>query len=265
MEDRPKQLVQYNPEETLMFSKQDVTSNPKSVLELRNTSGENVVYKIRTTNPKKFFVEPSHGLLRPEGEVRITISNQKPGHDEAMKDRFQVITLQVPAGVEVPSDESQLTNDFYKSVWGDQAKHPDQITHKLRTQTEVDQGLSSAEPSGLRSSILESVQDEIYKSVIKSPEKARRNTVAASPQQFGQDKHLQQEYNDLASRYSSESDRIQELRNQIKKKKDNLDLMRSANIAAGHGPITQEKPGSPYMLYLVIFAASFVLTYLMLR
>lgn len=176
------------------------------MLELKNISEGNVVFKIRTTNPKKFHVEPSHGFLQTNGEVSVSISNHKPSHEESMKDRFQVITLQVPADIAVPSNPKEFTPDFYKSIWGDQPKHPDQITHKLRTQTEVDQGLSSAEPSGLRSSILEDVKDEVYKSVIQSPEK-RRNTVAA-PVDFGNDKHLQAEYNDLASRYSKESDHI---------------------------------------------------------
>ena len=124
---------------------------------MKNKIDGPVAYKIRTTDPKKFLVKPSQGFLQPEGEVEVSILNQRPGGEESSsKDRFQVLTLAVDKDLEIP-ENLEDNPEFYKEVWGT-SKNPNQITHKLRTEMDRDQGLSSA-ASGLRSSILEKVED----------------------------------------------------------------------------------------------------------
>ena len=67
----------------IVFKKEEVTENPKAVLILKNKVENPVAFKVRpnyvkikTTEPKKFVVKPTMGILKgKEDEIEIHIHN----------------------------------------------------------------------------------------------------------------------------------------------------------------------------------------------
>lgn len=75
--------MDYNPTDVIVFKKEEVTENPKAILVLKNKVENPVAFKVRntypkikTTEPKKFVVKPTMGILKgKEDEIEINIHN----------------------------------------------------------------------------------------------------------------------------------------------------------------------------------------------
>lgn len=44
-----------------------------SSIELLNRSGDNILFKIKTTDPTNYIVRPNQGIISPEGSMNIRI------------------------------------------------------------------------------------------------------------------------------------------------------------------------------------------------
>jgi len=66
-------------------------------LELENTSGVHVAYKVKTTAPKSYLVRPSNGTLKPgeRATIDIIVQNAAGGTIDYDKHRFLVQSVEV--------------------------------------------------------------------------------------------------------------------------------------------------------------------------
>ena len=65
-------LVTLNPPAAIIF-KQGAEDKPFSMLELKNTSGHQILFKVKTTEPKRYIVRPNQGVLPPNSNISIKI------------------------------------------------------------------------------------------------------------------------------------------------------------------------------------------------
>lgn len=67
----------------------DAASSQLQLVSLLSAAPRPLIYKIRTTNPKKFIVKPAMGYLQPKQtqQVRILIQDK----EKFVKERFQII------------------------------------------------------------------------------------------------------------------------------------------------------------------------------
>lgn len=71
-------------------------------IELVNKTDERVAFKVKTTNPKKYAVRPTSGIVPPGGSCAVTITMQAPKEipqDYHCKDKFLVQSVVVQAGI----------------------------------------------------------------------------------------------------------------------------------------------------------------------
>lgn len=73
-----------------------------TVLKLTNPTDELILFKIKTTAPKKYCVRPNFGHVSPQSSIRVQICLQAFVYDpnEKNKHKFMVQSLVVPEGVE---------------------------------------------------------------------------------------------------------------------------------------------------------------------
>uniref|UniRef100_A0A0D9VJ59 MSP domain-containing protein n=1 Tax=Leersia perrieri TaxID=77586 RepID=A0A0D9VJ59_9ORYZ len=77
------------------------------ILELTNKTDQSVAFKVKTTNPKKYAVRPTTGVIPPWGSSGITVSMQPPKEipaDYHCKDKFLIQSVVVPESTTLHSD-----------------------------------------------------------------------------------------------------------------------------------------------------------------
>lgn len=79
-------------------------------MNLTNPSDKQVLFKIKTTAPKKYCVRPNSGLLKPGEYVIISISLQPVDSDAADKNKhkFMVQSVYLPEGANYESQFDQI-------------------------------------------------------------------------------------------------------------------------------------------------------------
>lgn len=82
-------------------------------LQLTNKTEEYVVFKVKTTNPKKYCVRPNTGVVLPGGtcDVTVTMQAQKEAPpDMQCKDKFLLQSVTVPDGTTTKDITSEMFN-----------------------------------------------------------------------------------------------------------------------------------------------------------
>jgi len=113
--EKKEQLLIISPQNELKFCgpfNQSITS----FMNLRNPTDKTILFKIKTTAPKKYCVRPNCGLLEPKEMMEIAISLQPFNFDpnEKNKHKFMVQSLVAPDGGEINSEQ------LWKDVTPDQ-------------------------------------------------------------------------------------------------------------------------------------------------
>ncbi|XP_063910451.1 vesicle-associated membrane protein-associated protein B isoform X2 [Zophobas morio] len=96
---KPEQVLNIEPQNELRF-RGPFNAPVTSYMKLTNPSDKKVLFKIKTTAPKKYCVRPNSGLLEPNTSIEIAISLQPFLFDPAEKNKhkFMVQTLFAPDG-----------------------------------------------------------------------------------------------------------------------------------------------------------------------
>jgi hypothetical protein len=118
----------FDPSDLLTFRFEPRRHVP-TTLTMTNTTTKRVAFKVKTTNPKKYTVRPSSGLVEGKAskDIVITLNAQKetnPSVVQNCRDKFLIQTTEVGRGVK--SVTSEL---FDEATKGDSLKQ-----HKLRVQ-----------------------------------------------------------------------------------------------------------------------------------
>ncbi|CAM8902909.1 hypothetical protein QQ045_009753 [Rhodiola kirilowii] len=82
-------------------------------LKITNHSEYYVAFKVKTTSPKKYFVRPNTGIIRPQDSciIRVTLQAQKEFHpDMQCKDKFLLQSTVVPPNTELEELSPDLFN-----------------------------------------------------------------------------------------------------------------------------------------------------------
>lgn len=82
-----------------------------SELKLRNPSTKRVLFKVKTTAPKRYCVRPNSGLIEPDSAVTVSVMLQPFDYDqnEKNKHKFMVQTMFAPDGI--IDNQDQLWKD----------------------------------------------------------------------------------------------------------------------------------------------------------
>lgn len=96
---KPEQVLQIEPQHELRF-KGTFNEPVASYMKLTNPSDKKVLFKIKTTAPKKYCVRPNSGILEPNSNTEISICFQPLLFDPAEKNKhkFMVQTAFAPEG-----------------------------------------------------------------------------------------------------------------------------------------------------------------------
>ncbi|XP_055540590.1 vesicle-associated membrane protein/synaptobrevin-binding protein-like [Wyeomyia smithii] len=99
MANKPAQLLTIEPANELKFMGPFCTA-VSSFMRLTNPTDHNILFKIKTTAPKKYCVRPNCGLLEPKSTIEITIILQPFIFDatEKNKHKFMVQSMIMPEG-----------------------------------------------------------------------------------------------------------------------------------------------------------------------
>lgn len=126
----PKQLLQVDPENELLF-KGPFHLPSAAFMRLTNVTDKRVLFKIKTTVPKKYCVRPNSGVLYPSKYIDIVLSLQPFSYDplEINKHKFLVQSTQAPYDDDVNMEE------VWRTIEADKI-----IENKLRCIFEVPQG-----------------------------------------------------------------------------------------------------------------------------
>lgn len=68
-----KRLVTVNPVDVIFRDQPDADGKFNSFIDLSNRSNQNMLFKVKTTDPTKFIVKPNQGQLSPESSTRVQI------------------------------------------------------------------------------------------------------------------------------------------------------------------------------------------------
>jgi hypothetical protein len=121
-----QQLVKVEPEE-LVF-RFELRKHIPTAFSMKNLTNKRLAFKVKTTNPKKYSVRPSHGFVDGNGslEITVTLNSQKepPTSYQNCRDKFLIQTTVVRSGV------SQVTSELFD----DAAKKNELQQTKLRVQ-----------------------------------------------------------------------------------------------------------------------------------
>ncbi|URD93695.1 MSP domain containing protein [Musa troglodytarum] len=106
-------LVEIQPQEELKFTfvlrKQSFCS-----VQLVNISNDYVAFKVKTTSPKRYCVQPNMGIILPRSTCNFTVTMQalkETPRDMQLKDKFLVQSTVVPFGA---TDEDIVPSFFFK-------------------------------------------------------------------------------------------------------------------------------------------------------
>lgn len=108
---KPEQVLQIEPQNELRF-RGPFSVPVTSYMKLTNPSDKRVMFKIKTTAPKKYCVRPNSGLIEPHDSIEIAICLQPFLFDpmEKNKHKFMVQTVYAP-------DDSQINfEQFWKDI-----------------------------------------------------------------------------------------------------------------------------------------------------
>lgn len=96
-------LLKLDPDQTLSFTK----SSSSKTLKLKNLSGGNVAYKVKTTAPKSYLVRPSSGTLKAneENEVQIILQQQGSSDGAVSNHRFLIQAVSTTSGENLSREE----------------------------------------------------------------------------------------------------------------------------------------------------------------
>ncbi|XP_018568515.1 vesicle-associated membrane protein-associated protein B [Anoplophora glabripennis] len=96
---KPEQVLQIEPQNELRF-RGPFNAPVTSYMKLTNPSDKRVMFKIKTTAPKKYCVRPNSGVLEPNSNIEIAICLQPFLFDPAEKNKhkFMVQTVFAPDG-----------------------------------------------------------------------------------------------------------------------------------------------------------------------
>lgn len=121
---KPPQILQLTPASEILFEGPFDQQVVTSYLELQNPSERRIVFKVKTTAPRRYCVRPNSGIVDPGSKIKIAIMLQPMDQDsqsERNKHKFMVQSA-------VMKDESHNNMDL---VW--QTTLPDEIMDsKLR-------------------------------------------------------------------------------------------------------------------------------------
>jgi len=112
--EKKEQLLVISPQNELKFSG-PFNHSITSYMSLRNPTDKTILFKIKTTAPKKYCVRPNCGTLQPKEMIEIAICLQPFNYDpnEKNKHKFMVQSLVAPDG-EIQFDQ------LWKDVTPDQ-------------------------------------------------------------------------------------------------------------------------------------------------
>jgi len=135
-----EQVLVIEPATELQF-KGPFTSVVSTELKLVNPSQHSVLFKVKTTAPKRYCVRPNGGVLEPRKQCIVTVMLQPFEFDPAdrSKHKFMVQSMFAP---ELRSDQSDLSTSQLQDTWWKEAT-PDQLMDsKLKCSFEMPQASS---------------------------------------------------------------------------------------------------------------------------
>lgn len=152
-----EQVLVLNPSNELTFTG-PFTSVVSSELRLANPSSKKVLFKVKTTAPKRYCVRPNSGVLEPNSQITVSVMLQPFDYDPNEKNshKFMVQSMFVPSGsTEAPdllwkeANSSQLMDSKLRCVF---LLESDTILNNLeRSATSGDDSLKVAVPKTNRS------------------------------------------------------------------------------------------------------------------
>jgi vesicle-associated membrane protein-associated protein A len=97
---KQEQVLILDPPTELRF-KGPFTDVSNTELKLQNPSAKQVLFKVKTTAPKRYCVRPNSGLIEPGSYVTVSVMLQPFDHDssEKNKHKFMVQSMFAPDGV----------------------------------------------------------------------------------------------------------------------------------------------------------------------
>lgn len=103
---KPDSVLIIDPAQELKF-KGPFTQPVTSHMSLKNPTDKKILFKIKTTAPKKYCVRPNCGSIEPKSSVEIAICLQPFVYDpnEKNKHKFMVQSLVAPDGAEVNAEQ----------------------------------------------------------------------------------------------------------------------------------------------------------------
>ncbi|XP_019867702.2 vesicle-associated membrane protein-associated protein B [Aethina tumida] len=142
---KPEQVLVIEPQNELRF-RGPFNNAVTSYMKLTNPSEKKVLFKIKTTAPKKYCVRPNSGVLNPNSTIEIAICLQPFVFDPAEKNKhkFMVQTVFAPEGEinleqlwkEIGSDQlmdSKLKCVFELPAENETHEEPNKASPKLDT------------------------------------------------------------------------------------------------------------------------------------
>jgi len=87
----------------------ELRKNIPVTMQLTNTTGDRVAFKVKTTSPKKYCVRPSSGIIEPNAvkEVQVILQSQRepPVSYADCRDKFLVQCIKIDASVKEVTSE----------------------------------------------------------------------------------------------------------------------------------------------------------------
>jgi len=107
---KQEQVLILTPPHELKF-RGPFTEVVSSELKLKNPSSKRVLFKVKTTAPKRYCVRPNSGLIEPDSAVTVSVMLQPFDFDqnEKNKHKFMVQTMFAPDGI--IDNQDQLWKD----------------------------------------------------------------------------------------------------------------------------------------------------------
>lgn len=245
-----EQVLVLNPPNELTFTG-PFTSVVSRELRLTNPSTKKVLFKVKTTAPKRYCVRPNSGVLEPNSQITVSVMLQPFDYDPNDKNshKFMVQSLFVPSGSSETQDllwkeanPSQLMDSKLRCVF---LLETDTILNNLdRSTTSGDDNLKVILPKPNRS---------------LTPERAvASTTVGAVPTKIGQG-NFDDEARRLIAQCNQLNNEVKKLREENSRLRD--DGLRLRNIGAsqsyaptldGASQLTNPAAPAPPILYLVV-------------
>ncbi|XP_015688927.1 vesicle-associated protein 1-3-like isoform X2 [Oryza brachyantha] len=94
------------------------------IMELTNKTDQHVAFKVKTTNPRKYSVRPTSGVVLPRGSSGITVSMQAPREipaDYHCKDKFLIQSVVV--------EEGTASKDIHSGMF---SKEPGKVVEEFK-------------------------------------------------------------------------------------------------------------------------------------